>query len=247
MIRKLVVFISIFILSSIAFLPNSVAAATTIIQPSSYDTTLNALSPDNNHGGLDYVVVRGHLDPYRVLEQFDLSVIPAGSVVSSATLKLYDYMWLSYNPVGRTYWAYRVTQSWTEGGATWNKYDGVNSWATPGGDYTATGGASATVPSIPDWMSWTVTDIVKAWIEDGEPNYGFLIKDSSESGSLAYYSYFYSREEGDPNTALRPILEITYRLPISAPELSLPLVVVVSTAAIIFFLYKRRLSPTLTH
>jgi len=28
--------------------------------------------------------------------------------------------------------------TWTEAGATWNKYDGVNNWTAAGGDYSAT-------------------------------------------------------------------------------------------------------------
>jgi hypothetical protein len=35
----------------------------------------------------------------------------------------------------------------------------------------------STVPGV--WMDWTVTDIVKAWIESGQTNYGFIIDSAS--------------------------------------------------------------------
>jgi len=248
-IRKLVAFISIFVVCIITFLP-AVRADTVIIQPSSQDAEISEYGADYNFGGEDKLGVQSFLTNMRVLVRFDLS-IPPGSTVSSATLKLYFLDSGSTSPgiyaIGRTYMAYRVTHSWTEGtggfssdGVTWNTYDGTNAWTTAGGDYTTTGGASATVPSsFGVWMNWTVTDVVKAWVEDGEPNYGLLIKDQTEYETPALWSRYYSKEFSDDQ--LHPILEVTYTPPSGIPELSLPLVMVVSTAVIVLFLYRRKI------
>jgi hypothetical protein len=188
------------------------------IQPPTQDALMNGMFPGLNYGDDASIIVKAAspTESYRGLVQFDLSAIPAGSTISSATLKLYYHRWGTNDPVGRTLWAYRVTQSWTEGdgttnsGVSWARYDGTNSWATPGGDYTTNGGASSTVPSSYGWMTWTVTDIVKAWVEDSEANCGFLIKDGTEdtAGQGWYLTYFYSSEF--ENTELQPILEIDY-------------------------------------
>jgi len=212
MIRKIVLFLLIFIVCSFASIPLSVSVYTTTIQPSSQDTLMDSYRHDSNFGDSTTLRIDSRaVEIYRSLVQFDLSSIPPGSIISSATLKLYYYSYAVNDPVGRTYWAYRVTQSWTEMGATWDTYDGANPWVTAGGDFTTVHGAYAIVPSSYGWMTWTVTDIVKAWVEDGEPNYGFLIKDEAETSDTSYQAIFRSRESGE--TELRPILEVTYLPP----------------------------------
>lgn len=215
MIRRLriPVILSVIMLYSIVFLSVSVSADTATIQPSNQDTFINGAFPGLNYGGGAELIVRAAsaTESYRVLVQFDLSSIPSGATVTSATLKLYYYEWGTADPVGRTIWGYRLTQSWTEMGASWLQYDGTNSWSSSGGDYTLDGGSSATVPSSYGWMTWTVTDIVKAWIEDSEPNCGFLIKDATETSTPWCATEFYSRDTTNPDhTELQPILEITY-------------------------------------
>ena len=62
-----------------------------------------------------------------------------------------------------------------------------------------------------------VTDIVAAWITDGQPNYGFLIKVADETGSQAGFG-FRSRES---STTPQPILQINWTtLPVGG--LSMP-------------------------
>jgi hypothetical protein len=122
-------------------------------------------------------------------------------------MSIYYLNWDQNNPAGRIYWAYRVSQLWIESSATWNTYDGTNLWTTPGSDYTITGGASAVVPSSNyTWMTWDVTDIVKEWIKDGQPNNGFVIRDGDETGSTIFQSFF-STSEASSN---QPILEISF-------------------------------------
>jgi hypothetical protein len=171
----------------------------------------------------------------RVLVRFDLSSIPAGSTVNSASLQLCYYSYLGSDPVNRLYVVYRVTTNWVEGdgtgigttGANWNKPDksALPTWTTPGGDFT-TSGASPPTP-VPAWISivgqyvtWDVTAIVKAWIESGQSNYGFLVRDPNDGVvSTDAAATFLSKESGIPpneDWPLKPpILTVDYTL--SAP------------------------------
>ena len=88
------------------------------------------------------------------LIKFDLSSIPAGSTINSATMSLYQHAQrdTSTPQLG----IYDASQAWTEGsgtgtvtadGATWQSYDGVGNWSAAGGDFN--GSAQATAESLP--------------------------------------------------------------------------------------------------
>ena len=83
----------------------------------------------------------------RGLVRFDLSAIPLGAAIENATLTLFAATGGSVAGPAQ-FRAYRLTQpAWTEFGATWNKYNGTNSWSAAGGDYTGEGHDSTTVNS----------------------------------------------------------------------------------------------------
>jgi len=208
-------------------------ATVATITPSNADTTIDYIV-SNNYGAATTIGVYSDVSsPFirRFLVKFDLSSIPPGSTINTASIQLFitshqgGFGW----DVGRTYTANRVTTSWVEGtlngvpppppGANWNTVDGTTNWGTAGGDFTSAGAASQTVhPYLPwpDSMIWDVTAIVKAWIEGGQPNYGFLIKDNAEDGA-GTGTNFASREWTDPS--LRPILTVDYTAapPVTAP------------------------------
>lgn len=179
------------------------------IQPSNIDSFLDAESPNNNYGGNAEIWVVNTAPTRRSLLKFDFTALPAGVAINSATLSLYRYNYTG--ATGRTYWAYRLTQTgWTEGGVTWNKYDGTNNWTSAGGDYTATDGASQTVPAINNWMDFDVKALVE-WFRDNAGSIAhFMVKDASESGT-GTASLFYSKNE-PTQTTLRPKLVIDYDL-----------------------------------
>jgi hypothetical protein len=56
-------------------------------------------------------------------------------------------------------------------------------------------------------ISWDVTDIVKAWVNSGEDNFGFIIRLTDESGSN-YDQQFASSTYYDSES--RPILDVQY-------------------------------------
>ncbi|MBS7629245.1 DNRLRE domain-containing protein, partial [Candidatus Bathyarchaeota archaeon] len=190
-----------------------VNATLTVIQPSNADTWIEGWAPNNNFGDSDHLHVGVHLGGrLRSLVKFDLSSIPSGSTVNVAYLLLYYYE--GEDTGGRTCNAYRVTKDWVEMQATWNSYKSGSNWDTAGGDYTTDGGSSSTVPAnVHQWMIWDVTSIVKAWIEGGQPNYGFII---TEDKSAPYMADFYSKEFTQSN--LRPILKVDWSTPTPTPR-----------------------------
>ncbi len=180
---------------------------TYIIQPSGADCYFAQAYPTLNYNG-SQLVISSHdggtpHQNYRTIIKFDFSEIPDGLSITVATLELYNLF--RSGSAGRTYWAYRLTQtSWGETTACWNTYDGSNNWSTLGGDYTTTDGASAIVPSSNDWMSWNVLNQILYAYTHGKIAH-FLIRDNTENDAGS--SNFYSKNEATQLT-LRPKLTI---------------------------------------
>jgi len=205
--------LAIALILCLAVTPQQANAATATITPSSADTTISSQFQSTHYGGTTALSVEGGPYDYRAIVKFDLSSVPAGSTIDNAQLQLYFYMFTG-SPFGQSYTAYRVTKDWSEQDADWiDAGFPFGSWTTPGGDFTTDGASSGTVPAnIGQYMSWDVTAIVKAWIQNVQANYGFLILDPT-IGSPDGRAIFYSRE-AESN---RPILTIEYSLQTAAP------------------------------
>ena len=174
------------------------------------DSYEHASMQHGNHGDCSaggHLVVEGtSADQSTVHLRFDQNSIPSGATVSSSTMQLYYYDKLGQsarNPAGQTYYVDRLTETdWVEGTACHGSQTGSEdwldrqhstlAWTTPGGTYTATDEASATVPSGFGWMSWTVTNQVQTAQNSGIASH-FLVRDSSASDKQAR---FHSRERG---------------------------------------------------
>jgi TGF-beta propeptide len=102
-------------------------------------------------------------DMYSLL-LFDVSAIPEGSLINSATLRLY-----ASNRVGSDSFnlnVHQMTQNWTELGSNWNNADVSTVWtAGGGGTYSAT-----VIDSIPaastGWYEWNIAPLVQEWVEN---------------------------------------------------------------------------------
>ena len=128
-------------------------------------------APDTNYGGDALLVVSGGNGwTRRSFVKFDLSTIPAGSIIDSATLRLF----LQNAPgSSRTDDVYRVTGAdWAEGTITWNNAPAVA--ATPT-DSNATGTTAGA------WIDWDVTEDVVAFKAGTYSNYGWRINDNDET------------------------------------------------------------------
>lgn len=169
------------------------------------DTDMSSASPNNNYGANPTMTVNSGQGV--VLVQFDLSAIPAGSVIQSAQFSL-------FHTVGGndTVTAYRVTKPWTEGsgaagsGATWNSYNGVNAWTAAGGDYDPPPGVAIALPGSNTWATWDLTSLTAAWTAGTQPNHGIALVASGGGGNS-----FASSDNG--TAANRPRLVVTFLPP----------------------------------
>jgi hypothetical protein len=186
------------------------------------DTNLYDDLPDNNYSSSTSLWI-GESDvavwKSRVLINFDLSGIPEGSRISSATLSIWVLQDESSNE--RTLHVYRVKRANVISQATWNSYSTGNSWTSGGCDDTTNDregtdiGSVSVSSSLTDGTEVQITltaSKVQEMITGGSfTNNGFLLRVDVESSDAYYY---YSTENA--NTSRRPKLYIEYNEPGSA-------------------------------
>lgn len=166
-----------------------------------------------NNGGIRRGVLR-----------FDLTAIPAGSVVTSVTLRLHVSRTVS---TGEEVGLHRLTRSWGEAGsnagiggagapaqtgdATWLRaFTGGDSWANPGGDFASAASASTLVGGV-GFYSWSGSGLVadvQAWVNGGG-NFGWALLGNESINQTV--KRFDSRENAEPS--FRPELEVVYVVP----------------------------------
>lgn len=161
----------------------------------------------------------------RGLVRFDLAAIPAGSTVTSVSLRLYCSAAgvTSQHPVA----LHRLLASWgegtslafggggansTPGDATWiNRFHPGQPWTTPGGDFVATASGSRNVggQGFYTWSSTAglVAD-VQQWVNDPATNHGWLLKGNEVTQQSV--KRFDSREAG---AGTRPQLTVVFTPP----------------------------------
>ncbi|MBC7785371.1 MAG: DNRLRE domain-containing protein [Burkholderiales bacterium] len=200
------------------------------------DNTIYRESPENSNGLGPGIFVGNNANSdqatRRALIAFDVSSIPAGSVINSVSLQLY----LGQENTGKPPLAvtmHALTVDWgqgtsatggpisgggggtpaTTGDATWDRrfYD-VTPWTTAGGDFTAAASASALVGAEGSFYSWSsalLSSNVQAWVDQTAPNYGWLLRGDETVARTA--KRFDSGESATPNQ--RPLLTINYTVP----------------------------------
>ncbi len=177
---------------------------------------------------------RGGLDAgfrlRRALLRFDLSPIPAGSIIVGAELTLHQSR-AGPSTVAESVGLHLVRREWgegtsdgigpegqgappTHGDATWlhSRYPDTF-WTGPGGDYVAEPSTSVTIGANPGHYSWTCTEQLLRdlgfWLDHPEENHGWIVIGTE---ALAYSARrFDSREH--PVAGQRPKLRIVYLLP----------------------------------
>jgi RHS repeat-associated protein len=116
-------------------------------------------------------------DSWRAAVQFDLSDLPPGTI-NSATLGLWndstDCVLTSTYTCGdnsHTINAHRMTKAW----------DTINTTTSQlGWDATVLSSYTLAAHAASGWMSWDVKTTVQNWVSGAQPNYGFLLKRSTE-------------------------------------------------------------------
>ncbi len=222
------------IASSLIFAAAVTASSETVLLPASHDNTLfGPIAGDLSSGSGQHIFVgrtsgggSGDNDLRRGLIRFDVSEIPTGSTILSASLRM-QIVWRPQNaafPV--TSRLHRCTADWGEsssvspggagvpaapGDATWfSRFFPDLPWSTPGGDFVPEPSSAVSVVGAGPYIfggAGLAADI-QAWV-DGAPNHGWvMIGDESTPSSAAKWV---SRENVAPT--IRPVLTVEFDPP----------------------------------
>ncbi len=219
-------FILIILLSLAGSLPAPIVQAqdqqtcTDVVLPAIADTYLRASTATTNYGSATTVSIRrkGILVDYREggLFKFDTSSIPTSATISSASLSFNVTTGSSY-PFG----LYEMKRNWVEESASWNTYDGSNSWGTVGAAHTTSDRGNTNLwdnPSLSATGIQTYTlnaagvGVVQGWVTNPDSNFGFTIQ-NYDGGFLGPNWIVSSKEAGNENQ--RPKLLVNYCKPMS--------------------------------
>ncbi|MDH4052022.1 MAG: DNRLRE domain-containing protein, partial [Rubrivivax sp.] len=189
----------------------SVAALSQVQLLAVQDTTVNSGST-SNHGTTGTLVVDrsgGNLGNGRVLLQFDLSTIPAGSKVTGATLLLQA----TANATPFMIDVYQLNEAWAEGSGGASAANWIDRLpGTPWTDFDGASGSSVGVTPAATWAtlppagagqhSWNLSALVQAWHAGTTPNFGILLGSTATGTTTVTYD---SREGTTP-----PRLVVSY-------------------------------------
>ena len=186
-----------FILSIISFQDANAAAAVLTLQPdgtAGKDAFITFHNVDSNYGDSEYLSLNHGEDfPVYSLIEFDISAIPAGAVITSATLEL-----LEFNNCGENRNAIEIhlnDAAWEEGTVTWNNAPSF------GSSYVNNSGDTSSC----EWLIFDVTNAVQDWYDGTFSNYGFQM--TGPSGERVFK---YIRSSDYATAAERPILRVNY-------------------------------------
>jgi hypothetical protein len=169
------------------------------------DAQLKSGSGDDtrNFGAAAVVDVNYASPERRLLVRFDVTTIPAGTIIKSAILRVYCRAVTSPTAAPKTVNAYFVNESWVEGtmsgsgtanGATWLTRNGTVSWTNTGKEGSGPGGYYYTSWAVPGkeessgvtplpasftqgWVTFDITEAVRYWRDNGPgTNSGMLIR-----------------------------------------------------------------------
>ncbi len=164
--------------------------------------------PTTNNGSRDRMTITGFGSSavQRGYLRFDLSSIPAGAQITSATLYLYSYDPTQSIGSGGEYGAYPATLAWSDNSVTWNNASSGVGWTIPGGDFDATpDGTSPKQVGASVWYPFAVTDGVQRWISNPDGNLGWIIKCVDENSRIQDRMY----QSDTADAAFRPKLVIS--------------------------------------
>ena len=196
---------------------------TVSLTPSADNSLFEPATGDLSNGAGTYLFagLTNRVELRRGLIRFDLSAIPSGSTIQSATLTMTVSRAIS-GSLDMT--LHRVTNSWGEGAsdapgqegtgtaaengdATWlHRFYPNQLWQTPGGDYRSAASATTGVAGNGDysWSSPDLTADVQRWLDAPNLNHGWAIIGAEIVTASA--KRLDSREGVSP-----PVLEVTYQ------------------------------------
>jgi len=179
------------------------------------DTYIDSRDPTNNYGVATTakVVVNGKdRSLARVLFRLPDSI---WSISEDQLIwcKVWFYVWMD-RTADRTVTLYPLIRGFVEGtgdgtasddGATWQTYDGANSWTCTGGDYDSK--AFVHADKSTNWFSWDITPL---WDSTNLRSFGAMLKmdDESDPGYPNMPRAPFTSSDGP--TSERPYVEVMY-------------------------------------
>ena len=131
---------------------------------------------------------------YRAALRFDdlNSIVPANATISAAQIGVWFASQSTANAVTQVDAVGLSTQLGE--GATWNAYDGVNPWTTPGGDFIVPPAAPAQPTPQPNpttlyqsytagWVTFDVSKLAESWIRSAADDKGVVLKAHNEAAA----------------------------------------------------------------
>jgi 3-phytase len=175
------------------------------------DASIVENTPSTNLGTTNICGVDGDTPGETSLDQsillsWDISTIPAGSTVQSASLTLNVI-----NPSQQTYQLYQSLQNWVEPEVTWDIRATGFDWQLGGAQGVSDRGtavvanvSASTTGSHVITLTQDGVAAIQSWVDDGSSNRGFIMTNSINIDGLD----FDCRE--DASAANRPKLTVTY-------------------------------------
>jgi len=168
------------------------------------DTHINNGNPNENKGNDSELRIGKEAgSAKRILMRFDLSSVPLGSIITGANLQINR----TSSSKAQAYKFHRLTESWTESGATWNSRNGTNNWSpSAGGTFIATPFASLNPGTTTGIKTVGITSAVQFWVDNAASNFGFLAKRELENNGDEHR---WGSSENS-NALRQPQLTVTY-------------------------------------
>lgn len=181
------------------------------------DTHLVREGPTLNYCPVELLQVE-QTGSYKALFRFDVSSIPAGSLIADARLRLYAVGWSGSNI---TFGAHYITRTVEVCQATWNEARLGEPWGAPGAsdyntDIRQQPEATVTTNDIRRWYEIDLTQVVRGWVSGSLPNNGVLLQ---ATGGSTWSSFYFASSEYS-NADLRPQLVVTYLPRTPTPSLT---------------------------
>jgi hypothetical protein len=138
--------------------------------------------------------------------KFDLSTIPTGSKISSASVTLNVT-----NSSTETYQAYELKRPWAESAATWLLYATRNSWQIAGATGSLDRGttvAGNVSPSTIGKQTFALSpDVVQSWVNNPASNNGIVIENTTNTDGFDFSSREATLQSNSPQ------ITVTYSVP----------------------------------
>jgi hypothetical protein len=198
-VMRYIILLYIIIFSSPAF------ANLLVLQPdgaAGKDCQINDEYPTSNYENNPYLLSNNNGTDHGVIE-FNVSSIPPGSTINSATLEIFEDLNCASNI--NLIEAHLINTPWAENTVTW-----TTPWVTPGGDYGPSLGTCTGDTESCNWLIFNMTSVVQQWVNNAVTNNGIMITGPGGGDTIKYV-----RSSDEAIAANRPILRINYTPPTS--------------------------------